>query len=213
MNATAVLTDYATQRPDGRPSRIVAAALEVFSEFSFRDATTAEIAKRARVSKREIYASFPHKHALLAAVVEMILKAGDESITSIVSLSRTSMSLQEQLEVIGLALINEILSPGTEFLSRLIPGESITHPPLGTTYFGLGYRRRVKLISEVLSPHAGTVDPESAAGSYLALVTHLPMLTAMIGMGDRWNSKSVQSHVEESVLCFLNAYPGIFTGS
>jgi AcrR family transcriptional regulator len=50
--------DLGPENPDERSVRIATAALEVFSEFSFQDATTDEIARRARVSKRDIYASF-----------------------------------------------------------------------------------------------------------------------------------------------------------
>jgi AcrR family transcriptional regulator len=104
----------------------VTAALDVFSDFSFRDSTTDEIARRARVSKRDIYAAFPHKHALLIEVIKTVLEADDESFTHVVSLTGESTSLDERLEVIGLALINEILSPVTGFLCRVISSESIS---------------------------------------------------------------------------------------
>ena len=41
------------------------------------------------------------------------------------------------------------------------------------------------------------------------LDSHLPQLTASIGIPDTWNSGSIQSHVRSSVECFLKAYPEI----
>ena len=200
---------------DERVSRIVTAALEVFSEFSFRSATTDEIARRARVSKRDIYAAFPHKHALLIAVMNLVLQADDENFTNVISLTKESTSLQERLEVIGLALINEILSPATGFLCRLISSESIHEPQIGAIYFENWYARRGELISQVLASHMadakrptrGSDNINQAAKHYVALVTHLPQLTVLVGMRGIWNSKSVQAHVKSAVECFLRAYP------
>ena len=204
-----------TQKPDERLSRIVTSALEVFSEFTFRDATTDEIARRARVSKRDIYAAFPHKHALLIAVIKMVLEADDENLTNVISLTQDTMPLSERLEVIGLALINEILSPATGFLCRLISSESIRHPQIGTIYFENWYSRRSELVSRVLTPYlAGNArrirreqNANHAAKHYVALVTHQPQLTVLVGMREIWSAKSVQAHVKNAVECFLRAYP------
>lgn len=206
--------DPGSQEVDERFSQIVTAALEVFSEYSFRDATTDEIARRARVSKRDIYARFPHKHALLAAVINMVLVAGDEKFTQVVSLTKSFTSLRERLEILGLALINEILSLATGFLTRLVSSESINQPQIGAIYFDNGYARRRDLISQVLSLHmadtAGRTrrnETSQAAKHFLALVTHLPQMTVSVGMRDTWNSRSVQTHVKSAVDCFLSAYP------
>jgi AcrR family transcriptional regulator len=52
---------------------ILAAALEVFGETSFAEATTAAIAQRARVSKGLVFNYFPTKDGLLEALVEKML--------------------------------------------------------------------------------------------------------------------------------------------
>ena len=198
---------------EDRLGRIVTASLEVFSEYSFQNATTEAIARRARVSKRDIYARFPNKHALLIAVINMVLQEDDENITAVISLTRDFPLLQERLEVIGLALINEVLSLAMGFLARLIPSESISQPLIGSIYFENGHARRSRLIFEVLSDHVSSesmpsVDTNRAAEHFLALVTHLPYLNALVGMRDMWDSDSAQTHVKDAVGCFLRAYPG-----
>lgn len=72
---------------DDRVSRIVHAALEIFSERSFADADTNEIARRAGVSKRDIYANFADKHSLLEAVIKTVLQADDENFSDELSVS------------------------------------------------------------------------------------------------------------------------------
>jgi AcrR family transcriptional regulator len=49
---------------EDRIRRILDASLEIFTEFSFQDSTTGEIASRSRMSKRDLYALFPNKQAM-----------------------------------------------------------------------------------------------------------------------------------------------------
>lgn len=202
---------------DDRVSRIVRAALEIFSEHSFADAGTNEIARRAGVSKRDIYAKFPDKHSLLEAVIKTVLQADDENFSNVVSVSSECTTLAEKLEIIGLALMNEVLSPGSGFIARLISSETATRPQMGAIYYEGWYVRRCDSISNVLSsqlsakkarirPHE---DTNQAARHFIALVIHLPQFSAMVGLRDLWNSKKANEHVKRAVNCFLKAYPTI----
>ena len=215
-----MISSHPNQRLDEeRQSRIVIAALEVFSKSSFGNATTEEIARRAHVSKRDIYAAFPDKHAILAAAISMVLQSGDENLRRVISASQNDLaSLQEILEVIGLALVGEILSPMSGFVLRLVSSESLQQPSIGKTYFENWYTRRRRTVAQFLSrrmPKATgrngrRFDSNLASNHFLGLITHLPQLTVCIGMVDSWNLKSIQAHVRSSVECFLKAYPGIF---
>jgi AcrR family transcriptional regulator len=59
---------------------ILGVALEEFVTVGVRRANMDEIAKAARVSRSTLYRRFPNKDALLAAVVEKVLKDGRRSI-------------------------------------------------------------------------------------------------------------------------------------
>jgi AcrR family transcriptional regulator len=199
-----------------RHTRILTAAFEVFSKGSFWDATTEEIARRARVSKRDIYALFPDKHAILTAVIGMVLEAGDDNLRrAIADSDEGRVAQREKLEVIGLAVMSEILSPVTGFVSRLAASESIKCPAVGTVYFDNWYTSRSKQIAEIFSRvlaqkksrKRDSCDPSQASQHFVALIAHLPQLTAAVGMGTAWTPKSVQSHVRNAVDCFLSAYP------
>jgi len=203
---------------EDRQSRIVIAALEVFSKSSFGDATTEEIARHAHVSKRDIYAAFPDKHAILTAAIDMVLQAGDENLRRVISDSQRDIaSLQETLEIFVLALVSEILSPSSGFVFRLVSSESVKQPAIGTAYFENWYTRRSRTIAQFFSKHLAKAngrtgrrfDANRAAKHFVDLITHLPQLTACIGMLDMWSPKSAQAHVRSSVECFLKAYPGL----
>jgi AcrR family transcriptional regulator len=199
-----------------RQFRIVIAALEVFSKSSFGDATTEEIARRAHVSKRDLYAAFPDKHAILAAAIDLVLETGDENLQRVISdVQPDSASLQETLEIVGLTLVSEILSPASGFVFRLASSECVEEPAIGTTYFENWYTHRSRTINQFFSQLLGkakarkgrSLDTSLASKHFLGLITHLPQLTACIGMLTAWNAKSIQAHVRSSVECFLNAYP------
>jgi AcrR family transcriptional regulator len=197
---------------DERLSRIVTASLEVFAEFSFEDATTGEIARRARVSKRDIYVYFPNKHALLIGTMNEVLHA--ENVKIIQTIERTSglPSLRHRLVAIGLRLIDEVLSIAMSVMTRLAASESIRQPLIGTVFFENGISRRNKLVSEVLSTYIATPDTMAvvifqAAEHFIALVTHRPRLTALVGMRDIWDPGAIQAHAEAAVDCFLRAHP------
>lgn len=205
-----------------RQTRIVIAALAVFSKTSFGDATTEEIARRAHVSKRDIYAVFPDKHAILTAAIEMVLQAGDENLRRVIlDILRDFASPREALEIIGLTLVSEILSPSSGFVFRLASSESVEQPAIGATYFEKWYTRRSRTIAQFFSKDLCKAEGKTGRGfdcslaskQFFGLITQLPQLTTCIGMLDMWSPKSAQAHVRTSVECFLKAYPGLASKS
>jgi AcrR family transcriptional regulator len=214
MRARATIQRFGEERH----SRILTAALEVFSKRSFGDASTDEIARRAHVSKRDLYAEFPDKHAILAAVIDMVLETGDEHFNRVILDSGHARAPQrERLEVIGLALMGEILSPLTGFVSRLVSSESVEQPPIGATFLENWYARRSRSIAKAFSERTAhtkaktrrSCDVNLASEHYVALIAYLPQLTSVAAMHKIWNRKSVEAHVSNAVECFLKAYPAL----
>jgi len=195
-----------------RVNRIITASLEVFSEYSFQDATTEEIAHRARVSKRDIYAHFPDKHALLIATLNEALQKEVSNIMKTIKRTQRMPSLQKRLEIIGLTLVNQVISAEMSALTRLVAAESINRPLVGIVYFENGSVRRAILLSDFLSQYIAetkkpALDTFRAAEHYLALVTFQPRLTTSVGMHHGWDSASIKGHVVSAVECFIRAYP------
>jgi hypothetical protein len=56
------------------------------------------------------------------------------------------------------------------------------------------------------------MDTNEAAQHYLALVTHVPYLSALAGMREMWDGARAREHVESAVRCFLRAYPELAAG-
>ena len=57
--------------PDNRMhERILGAAFKAFTEDGYAGTSTLDIATRAKVSKRDLYANFGSKHAVLVACIK-----------------------------------------------------------------------------------------------------------------------------------------------
>jgi AcrR family transcriptional regulator len=201
---------------DERHSRILSAALEVFSKSSFAAATTQEIARRAHVSKRDLYAAFPDKHAILIEVIETVLENGEANLRRTVADNlKTLKPNHVTLEIVGLALLNEILSPLEGFVCRLAFAESAAHPLVGKKYFESWFTRRGQIVAQALSSciergkgqARQSYDKHQASKQFLALITHLPQLTVCLGLTGMWTPKSIQAHVKNSVATFITIYP------
>jgi len=196
-----------------RIERILDAALEVFSEFSFVDATTGEIAKRARVSKRDIYAYFPNKQALLMGIVVREMQRQDETFRQLIQRLEKLRSLRSKLEGIGLALVEEILSPRMGVVRRLVVSESINQPFLGDLFFEGGVAQRCKLITEVLASHqkkkaaVKVATPDRAAQRYLSSIAYFPSTMIEIGLRAEWSDPVCKAHVVGETEVFLKAHP------
>lgn len=113
---------------DDRPvrERIISSAFLAFAENGYAGTSTREIAARARVSKRELYALFGDKRALLTAVVMTRI----ERIRPPAELpaARTSAELEEQLTGMGTAILRSIGAPEGVAMIRLAVVEAEQSP-------------------------------------------------------------------------------------
>jgi len=197
---------------EDRITNILDATFEVFSEFSFEDATTSEIARRARVSKRDLYAYFPNKQALLIGTIVREMQRQDSSFRGTIAKAAKLRSLRSKLELIGKAAVEDILSPTMEMVRRLVISESIRQPFLGSLFFEGGVVQRCKLVAEVLSEHlekrtpARVIEAEKAAERYFSMIAYFPSTMAEIGMRGEWSAEEIKTHVAVETDTFLKAH-------
>src|SRR5215813_187000 len=111
--------------------RILGAAMRTFMEHGFAAATTLEIATRAKVSKRELYALVGNKEQMLAACVagrgrRMRLPEGFPAPTDMAS-------LESALRQFGIILLKELMDPGVLAVFRLGISESRRSPGIAAS--------------------------------------------------------------------------------
>lgn len=122
-----------TEAPDRRDS-ILRAAGEIFFERGFSATTTADIAQRARTSKRTLYQHFASKHEILAELI----RTESREMSAPVQLAGPSShaELLATLEAFGQGFLERLLDHRTVALYRL----AITEGG-GSTAVGLALRQ------------------------------------------------------------------------
>jgi AcrR family transcriptional regulator len=198
---------------EDKMKRILDASLEVFAEFSFEDSTTGEIASRSRMSKRDLYALFPNKQALLMGVVMREMQIQEREFRETVARTAVLKNLRTKLDLIGIALVEDLLSPSMGVVRRLVISESLKQPFLGNLFFEGGVAQRCKHLVEVLSAHQSKSAPmkpadlQSAAEHYFSMVAFFPSVMSEIGMRGKWTAGAIKKHVSLATEHFMKAHP------
>jgi AcrR family transcriptional regulator len=192
----------ATQR-----ERIIRSAADAFLEQGFAQTSTAEIARRARVSKRELYLHFVDKRALLSA-----------AITELQADMRSRMELRwssnDDLAVVlrraATVILGLILSDRFGKLFRIVAAESHHHPAIARQFLELGPIRGRKATAEFFKRQMANgklrkASPLRAADDFLDIVVSARLLTA-VAVGQASKAQSMRAHVKHAVEVFLKLY-------
>lgn len=187
--------------------RILNAAAESFLELGFEGTSTAEIARRAKVSKREIYTYFDDKRAiLLAAITEL----QNEMQSRMSGIWTSSEELKVVLPKAATILTKYILSERFSHLLRIVATESYHNPQAAAQFYELGPNvgRRataVYLKSQMKLGNLRKADPLNAADDFLDLVIGAQLMTAVIlGQVDRAPLR--RDHIKHAVEMFMKNY-------
>lgn len=172
---------------DPRRTALLRAAYEAFVERGAAGATTDEIARRAHVSKREIYRLFGSREALFSALVRERAAGMRRALTLEPPADRAAAL--ETLERFGREFLTLLTAPTTTAVYRLAIGEAATVPELGRTLDAEGrgavWGALVRWTAAARDAGALPVpDPELAAGSFMALLmADLPVRLALGAVG------------------------------
>jgi AcrR family transcriptional regulator len=192
--------------------RILDAAGEVFLERGFSGASVDEIAEVAGAGKPTIYARFPGKQALFAAVIDRLVRRN----TNFDSISCAGGSTEDRLEALGSVILTRVLTPETIGLIRVAVAEARRFPDLATSVSCMGRERPTEAVTCVFTEFGGSVDlggspafaPDrvrQTARQFLDLVV-LPMLVkALFGEDLAALRAEIGPHVARSVAFFLAA--------
>lgn len=188
-------------------ARILSVASDVFLAIGFEKTSTAEIARLAKVSKRELYLHFADKRALLAAVIKDLQNDMQGRMNN-------NWSSGEEMETVLLnsakAIHRFILSERFGKLVRIVAAESYHSPNIARQFFRMGPHAGRKATARYLKKqmNAGRLrkaDPLKAADDFLDLVVGAQLMTAVIlGQHDPASPKRADMH--HAVQVFLMIY-------
>jgi len=190
-------------------SRILAAAMHTFMEHGFAAATTLEIATRAKVSKRELYALVGNKEAMLAACVagrgqRMRLPADFPAPTDIAS-------LRSALRLYGVTLLRELTDPDVLAVFRLGISEWKRSPRVAASINEQGRKpARAALDSLLYSARAAKLlkddDPAAMASHYRSLLSGDFFVWLLLGVEKAPATADIERRAAEVTDRFLALY-------
>src|ERR1700733_14581521 len=134
--------------------RILDAAGRVFFENGFPGASGGEIADAASAGKPTIYARFPSKQALFAAVIDRLVRRN----TSLDALSCAGGSIEQRLDALAAVLLTRVLSPETIGLIRVAVAEARRFPDLAMSVNCMGRERPKEAVARIFGELAASSE-------------------------------------------------------
>ena len=165
--------DHSGDADRSHRARILGAAFEVLMERGYAGASTLEIATRAKVSKRELYALFGNKQGILTALIAA--RAARMRQPLALPEVRDRRSLVATLVQFGSSVLREACQPAVMAVYRLAVAESDRSPEVAQALDTGGREANRSALIELLARAQslgllGKGKPEAMAGQFFALL-------------------------------------------
>jgi len=189
--------------------RILTAAFEAFMERGYAVTSTLEIATRARVSKRELYALVGDKRKMLVtAIGERARRLQARADTPAL---RDRSTLAHVLTAFGIQLVREITDPAVVAVFRLAIAEAVQAPEVAQTLDSVGRETSRKALRRVMSEAraAGLIGgrPADLAEQFAALLWRDLMINLLLAVAQRPTLREIEARAKEATQAFLDLHP------
>jgi AcrR family transcriptional regulator len=190
--------------------RVLSAAFAAFKEHGFTQASTLEIATRAKVSKRELYSLFGNKQQMLVTCIQERSKRMRLPVDWPVPGSRAE--LEAGLAKFGSVLVHEITDPDVIAVFRLAISEADRSPEVAQGLQQYGRDAACNALLEILQRawSAGLLpraDPGRMVGHFMSLLLGDVVMSLALGTGKRPGAPEIRRRASEAADAFLKLYP------
>lgn len=178
----ALSSDAAVENP--MCDRILGAAFRAFMENGYAGTTTLEIATRAKVSKRDLYANFGSKEAILIACIAS--RAARMRLPPNLPTPRSREMLATTLTTFGTTVLREVCQPAVASMFRLAIAEAERASEVAQTLNEARSVNRGALAGVLAEAQKagilGDGDPHEMMEHYFALLWGDLLLTRLLGI-------------------------------
>jgi len=204
-----------TEAPDRAPAeensireRIMGAAFKAFMENGYAAASTLEIATRARVSKRDLYANFRDKRSMLVACIEC--RAAPMRLAPELPIPRSRAILASTLTAFGATVIREVCHPQVMAMHRLAIAEAERSPEVAQTLNTTRVGNRSALAELFAGAQKagilGAGDPERMMEQFFALLWGDLLLGRLLGVAATPRPEEIDSRARDATAAVLQLY-------
>jgi AcrR family transcriptional regulator len=185
--------------------RILRAAFKAFTENGYAGTSTLQIATQAKVSKRDLYAMFASKQAMLVACIKthldrMRMPAG-------LPPPATREALASTLTGFGKVLLTATFHPAVVAMFRLAIAEAERSPEIARAIDG-GRKAAGRTVSELVAQaqSLGFLPPGNAsimADRFLALLRQDVMMSLLLGVAAPPSRAKIEARAADATRAFL----------
>jgi AcrR family transcriptional regulator len=189
--------------------RILEAAFTAFMERGFAETSTLEIATRARVSKRELYALVGSKQEMLAACIGE--RAKRLQVPADLPVPHNRETLARTLEIFGTQLLREVSDPTVIAVFRLAIAEAVRAPEVARVLDAIGTETIRAALREMMSRarSAGLLggEPAEMAEHFVGLLWGNLMTSLLLRVAERPSAREVARRARAAAAALLQLYP------
>jgi AcrR family transcriptional regulator len=189
--------------------RILDAAFEAFMESGYATTSTLEIATRARVSKRELYAVVGNKQEMLVAAISR--RAQRLDLPADLPMIRDRKTFAQALASFGTKLVQEVSEPRVIAVFRLAIGEAFRAPEVARAVDSIGRETARTALRTIMgrAQAAGllTGRPAELAQQFVGLLWGDLMISLLLGVAERPKPGEIARRARDAAAAFLQLHP------
>jgi AcrR family transcriptional regulator len=193
--------------PDAR-ARILDAAFASFMKSGYAATSTLEIATRARVSKRELYAQVGNKQEILIACIGE--RATRLKVPADLPVPRDRETLVQVLASFGSQLVREITDPTVITVFRLAIADAVRAPEVAQALDSIGREASRAALRQIMTQaqDAGLLDgrPADLAERFGGLLWGNLMVSLLLGVAERPSAREIATRARDATAAFMQLH-------
>lgn len=189
-------------------ARILDAAFAAFMKNGYAASSTLDIATRARVSKRELYAQVGNKQAMLIACISA--RATRLQVPADFPVPRDRQTLAQILTSFGTKLVLEITDPTVIAVFRLAIAEAIHSPEVARALDSIGREASRAALRQIMDRAQTSLliegRPAELAEQFGGLLWGNLMISLLLGVAKRPTSREAAQRVRDATTAFMQLH-------
>ena len=189
--------------------RILDAAFAAFMEGGYAATSTLEIATRARVSKRELYAVVGNKQEMLIACISE--RARRLQLAADLPVPGDRETLARVLTAFGTQLVREISDPNVIAVFRLAIAEAVHTPAVAQALNSIGREASRAALRKIMTQAqmSGLIKGRAVelAEQFGGLLWGSLMIGLLLGVAARPKPREIEQRARDAAAAFLQLHP------
>jgi len=188
--------------------RILDAAFAAFMKSGYAATSTLEIATRARVSKRELYAEVGNKEEILIACIRA--RATRLKAPADLPIPHDRETLEQVLASFATQLVREITDPTVVAVFRLAIADAVRSPEVAQALDSIGREASRAALRQIMTQAqtAGLLEgrPADLAERFGGLLWGNLMISLLLGVAERPSSREIAARARDATAAFLQLH-------